>query len=112
MYQNIRCISVDHEVFTAVEDWHHNCHYYHRAQGLPSKLLYPFAFALPIGTMLQVGKSLFHFPIRSMDFSTDIILPAAIRPLSGLSLEQKGVAGTFLVVKVALRVRLTTSRFL
>jgi hypothetical protein len=33
-----------------------------------------------VGTMLQAGRSEVPFPIRSLDFSVDLILPAALWP--------------------------------
>jgi hypothetical protein len=33
------------------------------------------------GTMLQAGRSRVRFPMRTLDFSVDLILPAALRPL-------------------------------
>jgi hypothetical protein len=38
------------------------------------------------GTMLQTGRSRVGFPMRSLDFSIDLIFPAAIWPCSRLSL--------------------------
>jgi hypothetical protein len=60
------------------------------------------------GTMLQAGRSRFRFPMRSLDFSIDQILPPALYDWGRLSLYQKWVPGIFLGVKGGRRVKLTT----
>jgi hypothetical protein len=41
------------------------------------------------GTMLQAGRSRVPFPMWSMDFSINLIFPAALWPWDRLSLKQK-----------------------
>jgi hypothetical protein len=47
------------------------------------------------GTALQAGRSRVRFPMVSLEFFIDIILPAAIWPWGWLSLWQKWVPGIF-----------------
>jgi hypothetical protein len=51
-------------------------------------LLLPVARCRAVGwgTMLEAGRSPVPFPTRSLDFSIDLILPAALWPWGGLSL--------------------------
>jgi hypothetical protein len=48
------------------------------------------------GTILQAGRSLVRFPMRSLDFSMNLILPAALWSWGRPSLQQKWVPGIFL----------------
>jgi hypothetical protein len=59
--------------------------------------------------MLQVARLRFPFPMRSLDFSFDPVLPASLCSWGQISLYQKLVLGIFLGVKGGRRLRLTTS---
>jgi hypothetical protein len=61
------------------------------------------------GSILQAGRSRVRFPMRSLDFSIDVILPAALWLWNQLGLYQKWVPGIFLGVKGSWHVGLTTS---
>jgi hypothetical protein len=62
--------------------------------------------------MLQAARSRVPFPKRSLDFSLDLILPAALCLWGRLSLQQERVPGISLRVKRGRRVRLTIHRYL
>ena len=47
------------------------------------------------GTALQTGRSLVRFPMVSLEFFIDRVLPASLRPRCWLSLYQKWVPGIF-----------------
>jgi hypothetical protein len=61
------------------------------------------------GTVLQALRPWVRFPVRSLDLSIDLVLPAALWPCGWLSLYQKRLPGIFLGVKGGRRVRLTTA---
>jgi hypothetical protein len=51
-------------------------------EGLKFNMVYPMKGAngnvIAWGTTLQAGRSQIRFPMRSLDFSIDLILPAAL----------------------------------
>jgi hypothetical protein len=61
------------------------------------------------GSMLQAGRSHFRFPMTSLEFSIDLILPATLWLWGRLSLWQKWVPGIFLWIKGGRSVNLRTS---
>jgi hypothetical protein len=74
--------------------------------GIPLPYLYLTIFGargsvLGWDSELQAGRSRVHFPLRSLHFSTDLILPAALWPWGRLSLWQKWVPPIFLGSKLA-----------
>jgi hypothetical protein len=61
-----------------------------------------------LSTILTLWSSLVRFPMRSLDFSIDLILPAALWSWDPLSLWQKWVPEIFLGVKGGGSIRLTS----
>jgi hypothetical protein len=84
--------------------------WYQSATALGSILLWSRIYSVVgWGIMQQAGMSRVRFSMRSLDFSIDLTLPAALCSWGRLSLWQKWVPGIFLGVKSGRRVRLTTS---
>jgi hypothetical protein len=51
-----------------------------------TKAIKGLRWAVGWGTALQAGRSQVRFPMESLEFLIDIILPAALRPWGGISL--------------------------
>jgi hypothetical protein len=66
------------------------------------------AVAQLVEALLQAGRSQVRFPMVSLEFFIDIILPTALCPLGQISLSQKWVPGIFPGSKCGRCVELTT----
>jgi hypothetical protein len=51
-----------------------------------NKIFWTLRNAVPCGTTLQTGRSWVRSPMRSLNFSIDLILPSALLPWGELSL--------------------------